>query len=124
VLAFGGGFMLLSQIDSLAWVYCAFIVIALGLSMCGFFPINVALINRFERWRARALSSLSLGLAFGGIFVPIVGWSLSHFGWRATAFGSGVFALALGHGFALLAGVESVFFVLARRPAPPLRCTA
>jgi MFS family permease len=96
VLVFGGGFILLSQIDSLLGFYGAFIVIALGSSMCGFFPINVALINWFERWRARALSSLSLGLALGGIFVPLVGWSLVHYGWRATAFGSGVFAILAG----------------------------
>jgi len=96
VLVFGGGFILLSQIDSLPGFYGAFIVIALGSSMCGFFPINVALINWFERWRARALSSLSLGLALGGIFVPVVGWSLVHYGWRATALGSGVFAILAG----------------------------
>jgi MFS family permease len=96
VLVFGGGFILLSQIDSLLGFYGAFIVIALGSSMCGFFPINVALINWFERWRARALSSLSLGLALGGIFVPVVGWSLVHYGWRATALGSGVFAILAG----------------------------
>jgi sugar phosphate permease len=96
VVMFGLGFMALSFIDSLLEFYAAFIVIALGSSMCGFFPINVALINWFARWRARALSALSLGLALGGISVPIVGWSLVHFGWRATAFGSGVFAIALG----------------------------
>jgi sugar phosphate permease len=96
VLTFGLGFMGLSFIDTLPEFYAAFIVIALGSSMCGFFPINVALINWFERWRARALSALSLGLALGGISVPIVGWSLVHFGWRATAFGSGVFAIAVG----------------------------
>jgi sugar phosphate permease len=96
VLLFGLGFMALSFIDTLLEFYAAFIVIALGSSMCGFFPINVALINWFERWRARALSALSLGLAVGGISVPIVGWSLVHFGWRATAFGSGVFAIAVG----------------------------
>jgi sugar phosphate permease len=96
VVTFGAGFMLLSTIDTLLQFYAAFILIALGSSMCGFFPINVALINWFERWRARALSSLSLGLALGGIFVPLVGWSLVHFGWRATAFGSGVFAIAAG----------------------------
>ena len=96
VLMFGLGFMALSYIDTLLEFYGAFIVIALGSSMCGFFPINVALINWFERWRARALSALSLGLAVGGISVPIVGWSLVHFGWRATAFGSGVFAVAVG----------------------------
>jgi sugar phosphate permease len=96
VVMFGLGFMVLSFIDTLLEFYAAFIVIALGSSMCGFFPINVALINWFERWRARALSALSLGLAVGGISVPIVGWSLVHFGWRATAFGSGVFAIAAG----------------------------
>jgi sugar phosphate permease len=96
VVMCGLGFMALSFIDTLLEFYGAFIVIALGSSMCGFFPINVALINWFERWRARALSALSLGLAVGGISVPIVGWSLVHFGWRATAFGSGVFAIVVG----------------------------
>jgi MFS family permease len=96
VVMFGAGFMLLSLTDTLLEFYAAFIVVALGSSMCGFFPINVALINWFERWRARALSSLSLGLAMGGIFVPIVGWSLMTFGWRATAFASGVLAIVVG----------------------------
>jgi sugar phosphate permease len=102
VVMFGLGFIALSFIDSLLEFYAAFIVIALGSSMCGFFPINVALINWFERWRARALSALSLGLAVGGISVPIVGWSLVHLGWRATAFGSGVFAIAVGLPLALV----------------------
>jgi sugar phosphate permease len=96
VVVFGAGFMLLSTIDSLLGFYGAFIVVALGSSMCGFFPINVSLINWFERQRARALSALSLGLAFGGIFVPVVGWSLVTFGWRVTAFGSGVCAILVG----------------------------
>jgi len=96
VVMFGLGFIALSFVDTLLEFYAAFIVIALGSSMCGFFPINVALINWFERWRARALSALSLGLAVGGISVPIVGWSLVHFGWRATAFSSGVFAIVVG----------------------------
>ena len=107
VLVFGAGFILLSQIDTLLQFYGAFIVIALGSSMCGFFPINVALINWFERWRARALSALSLGLAVGGIFVPLVGWSLVEFGWRATALGSGVITIVLGLPLA---------FVMRRRP--------
>jgi MFS family permease len=96
VLTFGGGFMLLSQIDTLLEFYAAFIIVAIGSSMCGFFPLNVALINWFERWRARALSAMSLGLALGGIFVPAVGWSLVTYGWRATAFASGVLFLLLG----------------------------
>jgi sugar phosphate permease len=96
IVAFGLGFMLLSQIDSLAGFYGAFVVIALGSSLAGFFPLNVALIHWFEKKRARALSALSLGLAIGGIFVPVVAWSLHSFGWRATAFVSGALVILLG----------------------------
>jgi sugar phosphate permease len=96
IVTFGLGFMLLSQIDSIPGFYGAFIVIALGSSLCGFFPLNVAIIHWFERLRARALSSLSFGLALGGLFVPAVAWSLQTWGWRTTAFVSGVLVIALG----------------------------
>jgi len=96
VVIFGIGFMLLSQIDTLLGFYGAFVVMAIGSSLCGFFPINVALIHWFDRYRARALSSLSLGLAAGGMLVPVVAWSLSTWGWRATAFASGVAYIAIG----------------------------
>ena len=96
VVGFGLGFMLLSQIDSLAGFYAAFIIIALGASLCGYFPLNVAVIHWFEKLRARALSMLSFGIALGGIFVPVIAWSLQGFGWRATAFASGVLVIAVG----------------------------
>jgi len=96
IVIFGGGLMLLSRTDTLLEFYGAFLVIAVGASCCGLFPLNVALIHWFERWRARALSSMSLGLALGGISVPAVAWSLSTYGWRATAFASGLIAIALG----------------------------
>ena len=96
IVVFGIGLMLLSFTDTLLAFYAAFVVIALGASLCGFFPVNVALIHWFERWRARALSSLSLGIAFGGISVPLVAWSLQTYGWRATAFVSGIIAIVLG----------------------------
>lgn len=96
IVVFGLGLMALSFTDSLGAFYAAFVVIALGASLCGFFPVNVALIHWFERWRARALSSLSLGIAFGGISVPAVAWSLQTYGWRATAFVSGIIAIVLG----------------------------
>ncbi len=102
VFLFGGGFMLLSRVETLLEFYGAFILVALGSSLCGFFPVNVALINWFERKRARALSAMSIGLALGGIFVPVVGWSLMTYGWRATAFGSGVLAIVLGFPLAMV----------------------
>ena len=102
IFVFGGGLMLLSTVDSLAGLYAAFVVIALGGSLAGFFPLNVALIHWFERYRARALSSMSLGLAFGGLAAPIVAWSLQTYGWRPTAFYSGVIAIVLGFPLALV----------------------
>jgi sugar phosphate permease len=102
VVIFGIGLMLLSQCDRLGTFYAAFLVIALGSSLCGFFPINVALINWFERSRARALSSLSIGLALGGISVPLVAASLQAFGWRPTALASGFIAIAVGLPLAMM----------------------
>src|ERR671915_1602697 len=96
VVVFGAGLCLLSQVETLPQFYGAFIVIALGSSLCGFFPLNVALIHWFERKRARALSAMSIGLAFGGIAVPLVASSLTTFGWRSTALASGIFAIAVG----------------------------
>ena len=102
VVVFGTGLCLLSQVQSLPEFYGAFIVIALGSSLCGFFPLNVALIHWFERKRARALSAMSIGLAFGGIMVPLVAQSLTAFGWRATALVSGLAAIAVGLPLALV----------------------
>jgi len=96
IVTFGIGFMLLSQIDSLGGFYAAFIVLALGASLCSNFPISVTIIQWFEKRRARALSMSQFGYALGGIFVVLVAWSIESFGWRATAFGSGVIAIVVG----------------------------
>ena len=96
IATFGLGFILLSFIDSLPGFYAAFVVIALGSSLCGFFPLNVAIIHWFEKRRARALSALSLGLALGGVVVPAIAWFMQTYGWRATALASGVLAIAVG----------------------------
>src|SRR6185503_4709379 len=108
VMLFGAGLIALSQVDTLAGFYAAFVVIALGTGFCGFFPLNVALIHWFERWRARAMSSMSIGLGLGGLMVPLVAWSMQTYGWRATAFASGVIAIAVGLPLA---------FVIYNRPA-------
>ena len=96
ILTFGLGLMLFSQIDTLPGLYGAVLVIALGSSLSGYFPLNIAIIHWFERKRARALSMSGLGLALGGILVPVVAWSILHLGWRTTAFGSGVLAIVIG----------------------------
>jgi sugar phosphate permease len=102
IFVFGTGLCLLSQVQSLPAFYGAFIVIALGSSLCGFFPLNVAIIHWFERKRARALSAMSFGLAAGGIMVPLVAASITGFGWRPTAFASGIIAIVVGLPLALV----------------------
>jgi sugar phosphate permease len=96
VVLFGLGLIGLSRVDTLPQFYAAFVLIALGVSCCGFFPLNVAVIHWFERWRARAISSMSIGLALGGIMVPLVALSIETYGWRATAFASGLIAIVVG----------------------------
>ena len=96
MLVFGSGFLMLSQIDSLTGFYVSAVTMAIGMSLGGYFPLTVALIQWFERYRARALSLVSLGLALGGVMVPAVAWSMASFGWRATAFGSGIIIIVLG----------------------------
>ena len=96
IVTFGVGFMLLSRIDTLAGFYGAFVVLALGASLCSNFPVSVAIIQWFELRRARALSMSQFGYALGGMFVAAVAWSIQTYGWRATAFGSGVVAIVVG----------------------------
>ena len=107
VVIFGAGFILLSYIDSLLAFYGAFIVTALGGSLCGFFPLNVALIHWFERHRARALSSMQMGMALGGLALPVVAWALATWGWRATAFASGII---------IIVACLPLSFIIRRRP--------
>lgn len=96
IITFGIGFMLLSRIETLLGFYAAFLVIALGSCMFSNFLVSVAIIQWFEKRRARALSALQFGGAIGGLFVFLIAWSIQGYGWRATAFGSGVVAILLG----------------------------
>ncbi len=96
VVIMGSGFFALSQVETLPGFYGAIVLIALGSSMCGFFPINAAIIQWFERKRARALSMVGLGLALGGLATPVVAGAMHGFGWRPTAMASGVLIIVIG----------------------------
>lgn len=102
IVILAAGLAWLSQVQSLGAFYGAFIVIALGSGLSGFFPLNVAVIHWFEKKRARAISSLGIGMASGGILVPLVAWSLEAWGWRATALGSAALVLVIGLPLALV----------------------
>ena len=63
IVVFGLGFIALSRIDTLGGFYAAVLVIAVGASLSGYFPLTIALVHWFQRRRARALSIMGLGLA-------------------------------------------------------------
>lgn len=96
VVVMGCGFFALSQVQSLPAFYGAVLLIALGSSMGGYFPLTAAIIQWFERKRARALALVGLGLALGGLLAPLVAWSMVTFGWRQTAMVSGVLVILAG----------------------------
>ncbi|MBC5786131.1 MFS transporter [Ramlibacter sp. USB13] len=91
-----GGFFCFSQVETLPGFYGAVLLIVVGTSFCGYFPFSVALVHWFQRWRARALSLMSLGLALGGIAAPLVAWAMQNFGWQRVAFASSMIFLAIG----------------------------
>lgn len=96
VVLMGLGFLALSQIDSVGGFYGAIVLIALGTTCAGYFPLTITLVHWFQRRRARALSLMGLGLALGGLAVPAVGWMMQTYGWRNAAIASGVLMLAGG----------------------------
>jgi len=95
-ILFGIGLIMLSQIDTISGLYTAMVVLAIASSMAGYFPLNVGIIQWFEKKRARALSYVTLGIALGGICVPAMAWSIEYFGWRSTVLWGGVIAMLVG----------------------------
>jgi MFS family permease len=96
VVFLGAGFMAFSQIQSLTGSYVAYLFMAIGSSLSGYFPFTVVVVNWFERQRSKALSAMQLGGAIGGLLVVVVAFALESFGWRDTAFFSGVILIVLG----------------------------
>lgn len=96
MVLFSAGLLLLSQVHSVGLFYASAILMAIGASLGGYFPLSVALVHWFEKFRARALSLMSLGLATGGLAVPAMAWSMGQWGWRATSVGTGLIVLFVG----------------------------
>ena len=96
MVLFSAGLLMLSQVNAVATFYISAILMAIGASLSGYFPLSVALVQWFEKFRARALSIMSLGLALGGLVIPLMAWSIQTWGWRYTAGGTGLLVLLFG----------------------------
>lgn len=93
---FGFGFILFSFTDSILSFYLTFALIALGSSLGGFATLTIAVVNWFDRHRAKALALSHIGYSIGGLSIPLTIFALESIGWRATALYSGIIVLALG----------------------------
>ena len=96
VVMFGLGFIAFSQINSLLGFYVAYLFIAIGSSLSGYFPFTVVIVSWFNKKRSRALSSMQTGGALGGLLVVAIAFALETWGWRSTALVSGIAIMVLG----------------------------
>lgn len=84
------GFVGISMIETRLQFVVALSFAAIGMALSGFLTITSAVVQWFERKRARALSLQSMGLAIGGFAGPLLVVSFGWFGWRPTMAGAGV----------------------------------
>ena len=96
IVTFAAGFALFALTDTLIVFYIAWALIAVGSSLGGFATLTVAIVNWFERNRAKAVAFSQLGFSLGGMCVPLVILSVEFLGWRWTAAGSALAILAIG----------------------------
>ncbi|MFA7297536.1 MAG: MFS transporter [Dehalococcoidia bacterium] len=96
VVILGAGLMLFSMTTATWMFVSSFALMAFGASLASFMPVSVAIVNWFERRRARALTFLSLGFATGGLLVPVLVYFIENIGWRQTTFGAGILVVIVG----------------------------
>ena len=93
----GAGFLIMSQVSSLAMFYIVFLaVISIGMSFGIRVPALVAPANWFIRKRGIAIGIALTGGGLGGLFIPALGWLIATYGWRTTAVVAGLSVWILG----------------------------
>lgn len=97
IVLIAGGFMLLSQVDSVIYYYAVIFMISIGTALTAFLTVASTLSRWFIRHRTKAIAFALAGSGSGGfIGVPLVALALDAFGWRTTAFTSGLIVLVVG----------------------------
>jgi len=84
------GFVGLALVQTKLHFLLALAVAAFGMALAGFLTLTSAVVQWFERKRARALSLQTMGLALGGFAGPLLVVGFGWFGWRPTMAGAGV----------------------------------
>jgi MFS family permease len=100
-----GGMLLLTQGAAL-WQLAIFLAItSVGMSMFGFLPVKVMIVNWFVRRRGTALALAYAGTSLAGFVVPpVTAYLIEFLGWRAALLWMAIGAAAIaGPAVALLA---------------------
>ena len=90
----GLGFLLMSQIAARWAFYASFMVIAMGMSLGAWVPVNTVLTRWFIKKRSRAITLSALGPGISGAVVPMIALAVAQFGWRTSLIVLGVAAWA------------------------------
>ena len=90
VFVTGGGFIFMSQMQTLWQFYVAISLLTLGMSFGTFIVFVVTVANWFVNKRARALAILMSFSAIGGLTLPILVASIETFGWRDMLMATGI----------------------------------
>ncbi len=112
-LIFGGsvficlGFIVLSNVSSLAMYYGAFALISVGFSACTGTVLITAVNNWFRRRAGIATGIVASGFGLGGLLVPVVTKLIDVFQWRRAM---------LTVGLGMLAIVLPLSFVVRHKP--------
>ncbi len=84
-LVMGGGFIYLSQVNTVLPFYAAIIMISFGWSSFSGGAFGNPLVGRwFVKKRGRALGIYNAAAALAGLLVPGVSYLIVHYGWRST----------------------------------------
>jgi MFS family permease len=91
------GFLLLSQAQSLLWVYaCLAVPVGIGSTCLGPLTSNTAVARWFIRRRGQALGVSTAGISAGGIvFAPLMQYLVGRIGWRGAFVVAAVIVLVL-----------------------------
>ena len=96
IVVMAAGLVMFSQVHQVWLYFASAAVIALGQSLAGGNAFNIAIVNWFEKKRARAIGFARSGSGVGSLTVPPLVLLISIFGWRHALIVLAIFVLLMG----------------------------
>lgn len=103
----GASLLLLSQVQSLAMFYGAFILLAVGASGCSSTVLMTSVAGWFRKNVGKAMGIVSSGFGAGGLVVAWVVHLIDVYGWRNALIILGVMVIVVGMPLSFVVGQKS-----------------